>query len=201
MRLVVVAGKCGSGKTTLIKNAAKGNRFTFIGSNHKSAEELKDAATIVDSYPLKSPCARVRQYTYRVELHSKDDVPIIVSEPPSGCLEQSSPMLNPMYVNQKDTYTIGPLITAVDGRGIVDNILIPRFTEGLRMHNMIEESDVIAVTFSDYLSEGDREAAEKKIRDINDTCEIVFCTKDGEGSERISELIFGDAQYTRPLYY
>ena len=201
MRLIVVGGKCGSGKTTLIRNSAKGERFTFIGSNRHSADEMSDTATIVDSYPLKSPCARVRQYTYRVELHSKDDVPIIVSEPPSGCLEQSSPMLNPIYATQKDKYSIGPLITAVDGRSIVNNIIIPRFTEGLRMHNMIEESDVIAVTFSDHLSEEDRKTAEKSIREINDMCEIVFCTKDGEGSDRMSELIFGDAEYTRPLYY
>ena len=201
MRLVVVAGKCGSGKTTLVKNSAKGNRFTFIGSNRHSAEEMEGTAVIVDSYPLKSPCARVRQYSYRVELHSKDDVPIIISEPPSGCLEQSSPMLNPIYANQRDVYSIGPLITAVDGRGIVSEILVPRFTEGLRMHNMIEESDVIAVTFSDLLSDEERGKAERIIRDINDTCEIVFCTMDGEGSDRISELIFGDSEYTRPLYY
>ena len=199
--MIVVAGICGSGKTTVIRNSAKGNRFTFIGNNEHSAEEMKDCASIVDSYPFKSPCARVRQYSYHVEMHTSDDVPVIVSEPPGNCLEQSSPMLNPIYATQRDIYSIGPLITVVDGRRIVSDPITKRTTDGLRMYNMIEESDVIAVTFSDCLSDEDRRAAKGSIRKINDECEIVFCSMNGEGSDRISELIFGNAQYTRPLYY
>ena len=88
----------------------------------------------------------------------------------------------------------------MDGRIPANGEISKRSTEGLRIYRMVEESDVIALTFSDFLSENDRKAAETNIRKVNDECEIIFCSP-SDGYSRITELIFGDAKYTRPLYY
>ena len=200
MRIAVIAGLQHSGKTTLAKSVCRGRDITYIANNPQSEEMMKDCVKIVDHYPYKSPCARVRQFSYRVELHENDDVSMIVSEPPGSCVEQSSPMLNPIYATQRDRFSIAPLITVLDGRIPANRAISNRSTEGLRIFRMIEESDVLALTFSDFLSDGDRRSAEQCIREINDTCEIVFCSPK-EGYGRIAEILFGDSSYARPLYY
>lgn len=199
MRIAVIAGLPGSGKTTVGKAACAGRKVTYIANNPRSEDAVRDVVTVADHYPYKSPCARVRQFSYRIELHASDDVPIIVSEPPGNCLEQSSPMLNPIYAADRSC-DIAPLITVLDGRIPANGAISKRNTDGLRVYRMVEESDVLALTFSDHLSQSDRALAVDNLREINEDCEIVFCSP-SDGYARISELIFGDAKYSRPLYY
>ncbi len=198
MRLSVVAGRCGSGKTTVIRECGRGKSFTFIANNPESAEMLRGIASEVDSYPFKSPCARVRQYSFRIDMHSDDPVPIIVSEPPGGCTEQSSPLLNPIYANGRDRYGIGALITVVDGTAF-PMPFSKRTSEGLRTFNMVFESDAVCVTHADMMEDSMRNAVSEAIRAINDECEIVFFSPGGEGVGRMTELIFGGSEYGRPL--
>ena len=197
MRLVCVAGIPGSGKTSVIRSSSQGKRFAFIANSPESMEQMRDVAEKVDFYPFKTPCARIRQFSYRVDLNRFDDIPVMVSEPPGGCLEQSSPMLNLIYATQPGSYELGPLITVIDGRTIT-NPISKRTTEGLRMFRMVDESDVVCVTFSDSLDDDARKSITEAVGSINDSCEVVFFSP-SEGSGRMSELIFGDARYSRPL--
>ncbi len=190
IRIAVVAGLPGSGKTTVIKSSCKGLNFTFIGNNAESADEISEIAEHVDFYPMKSPCARVRQFEYRTEQNSSENVNLIVSEPPGNCMEISSPMLNPFYVFKKESYEIGPLITVIDGRSLLKTGVSRKDTNGLRYRSMINESDAIVITFS-----GD-EKTDEMIRSVNPDAEILRFPED---TERIGELIGGDAHYSRAL--
>ncbi len=190
IRIAVVAGLPGSGKTTVIKSSCKGLNFTFIGNNAESADEISEIAGHVDFYPMKSPCARVRQFEYRTEQNSSENVNLIVSEPPGNCMEISSPMLNPFYVFKKESYEIGPLITVIDGRSLLKTGVSRKDTNGLRYRSMINESDAIVITFS-----GD-EKTDEMIRSVNPDAEILRFPED---TERIGELIGGDAHYSRAL--
>lgn len=190
IRTVVVAGLPGSGKTSVIESSCKNLKFTFIGNNAESSEKMSSVAEHVDHYPMKSPCARVRQFEYRVELNSNGDVNLIISEPPGNCMEISSPMLNPFYVFRKDSYEIGPLITVIDGNSLLKTGVSRKNTNSLRYRSMINESDVIVITFSED------EKITEMIRDINTDAEILHFPKD---TERIGELIGGDSHYSRAL--
>ena len=105
-------------------------------------------------------------------------------------MEISSPMLNPFYVFRKDSYEIGPLITVIDGNSLLKTGVSRKDTNGLRYRSMINESDVIVITFSED------EKITEMIRDINTDAEILHFPKD---TERIGELIGGDARYSRAL--
>ena len=189
----------GSGKTTVVRLAGRGRRFAFIANNEGSASSLEGVAAVTDFYPLKSPCARIRQFLYRADMHLNDDVPVIVSEPPGNCMETSAPMLNPIFASRKGDYTVGALITVIDG----SRLTVPisrRSTDGLRLHNMVFESDCVCVTRSDQLDEDVRSSISDAIKGINDTCSIVFFSESGEGISEMSEKIFGDSVYSRPLF-
>ena len=197
MRIVHFAGFYKCGKTEIIKRVCEGKKADFIANNEPSADELKDVCKKVDSFPLRSPCARIRQYSYRIDMMKEHSPDIIITEPPGNCMEVSAPMLNQIFVNDKNT-EIGPLITVVDGRKIVSGIS-KRDSEGLRIYNMIDESDVVAVSFSDMLSGDDRKSIIGIVSEINPDAKLVFSEPDSDLSE-LKELVFGDAKYTRPLY-
>ena len=196
MRLVHFAGFVGSGKTSVIESICDGS-VDLIANNEQSAEKAKDKCRNVDFFPFKSPCARIRQYAYRVDLMKEKEPSIVITEPPGNCMEVSAPMLNQIFVNDKEV-ELGPLITVMDGRKLCEGVS-KRTSEGLRMFNMIDESDVIVVTFADMIDDTSKKNIVEMISVINEDAEVIFSGPNSDRS-RIRDIVFGDAKYNRPLY-
>ena len=197
MRLIHFAGFQGSGKTDVIRRVCEGRRPDFIANNEASAESMKDVCRHVDFFPFKSPCARIRQYSYRVDLMGQNSPDVLITESPGNCQEVSAPMLNQIYINNKEI-DLGPLITVIDGRSIKDGIS-KRTSEGLRLYNMIDESDAVVVTFSDLLEENEKASIGGHISSINEDAAIIFSEPGSDVSE-LRNVVFGDSKYTRPLF-
>lgn len=196
MRLVHIAGLPKSGKTQIIKRACSNYNFSYIANNFRSVESMMGMCNSLDFFPFKSPCARVKQYQYRVDLIARKNPEIIVTEPPGTCMEVSAPMLNQIYVSEKNRISLGPLITAIDIKKIKDGIS-KRESEELILWNMIDESDVIIVTFCEDFK--NRTYVESTIKNINSDSKILFFSLNSDVSE-IRDLIFGHSTYFRPLY-
>ena len=197
MRIVHFAGICGCGKTEIIRRVCSGRKADFIANNEQSADRLRGVCRNVDSFPFRSPCARIRQYSYRIDMMKEHDPEVIITEPPGNCMEVSAPMLNQIFVSDKKS-EIGPLITVVDGRKIISGIS-KRDSEGLRIFNMIDESDVVVVSFSDMLSDEDMKTVIDIVSDINTDAKVIFSEPESDLSE-LADIVFGDAKYYRPLY-
>ncbi len=200
-RIVLVAGIPGSGKTTVIREATKGHDFAFIANNEQSAEMMRDAGCdIVDVFPYRSPCARVRQFQFRVSnIIERDHPAVVISEPPGNCLEMSSPMMNPLYLLRDKGVELAPLITVIDASDLMEKGMSDESTESFRYRNMINESDVVVLTFSDDIDDDARDKLRKSISSINEDATVIFFSE--EGADELSELMFGDYEYHRPLVY
>ena len=196
MRLIVIAGIPGSGKTTIVKECCKGHDYAFVGNNEESCKLLEDDCKDYDFYPFKSPCARVRQFKYRLDLMEAKHPKVLISEPPGNCMEISSPMLNPIYINDRARIEIGPLMTAIDANKLLEEGLSKRTTEGLRTWNMVDESDVIMLTFSEDISNEVRNNLRSIIAKINPDAKVLFFPDE---KSAITECIFGNMGYYRPL--
>ena len=197
MRIVHFAGFFGCGKTEIIMRVCQGRNADFIANNEPSADRLKEICRNVDSFPFRSPCARIRQYGYRIDKMKEHDPDIVITEPPGNCMEVSAPMLNQLYISDK-TVDLGPLITVVDGRKIVSGIS-KRDSEGLRIFNMVDESDVVVVSFSDMLSDDDEKKIVSLASEINPDAKLIFSDPESDLSE-LADMVFGDAKYRRPLF-
>ena len=196
MRIVHFAGFFKSGKTEIIRRICEGKGADFIANNEPSADMLKGVCRNVDSFPFRSPCARIRQYSYRMDMMREHSPAIVITEPPGNCMEVSAPMLNQIYVEK--SAEVGPLITVIDGRKMTSGIS-KRDSEGLRMYNMIDESDVVVVSFSDMLSDDDRKEIGDIVSEINPDAKLIFSEPEGDLTE-LQDLVFGDAKYNRPLF-
>ena len=203
MRIVHFAGIPGSGKTSIISaSGIVSEDCAIILNNEHSAEVFTGITERMDHFPFKSPCARVRQYRYRIELIEQGPVPrMLITEPPGNCMEVSSPMLNAIYATERDRFDIGPLITVIDGQNILSNRASKRSTDGLRTFNMIDESDVVLVSKSDLIDDADRDVIIGIVESINEDARVIFTsTVTGEGIDSVKDIVLGDSVYSRPLF-
>ena len=202
-RIALVAGIPGSGKTTVIREATNGHDIHFIANNDESAEMMRDAGCdSIDVFPFRSPCARVRQFQARVMNAVNEDHPsIIISEPPGNCLEMSSPMMNQLYLLKDEGIELAPLITVIKAPDLLEKGTSDKSTESFRYRNMINESDVIVLTFSNEIDQRTRDELMESIQSINEGASVIFFSEGEEGADELSKVIFGDDGYRRPLVY
>lgn len=196
MRVCVVAGMPGSGKTAVIRSALESidsKRVAVILNNRESEESIMGSCARTDAFPFRSPCARAKQFAFRVE--AIDDADLVICEPPGACLETSAPMINPLYVSRKDI-VFAPLITVVDGRTLKDGIS-KSTTTGLKTWNMIFESDCVAVSFTDHLDHGDLDSISDTVHGINP--DAVVIPADPDGIAGIARMMTSEGSYRRPL--
>ena len=202
MRLVVVAGMRGSGKTSLIRAASDfiGAEISFIANNPESEDLMRDRCAYTDNFPFKSPCARIRQFRYRYDLMKEKDPQLLICEPPGNCMEESSPMVNPIYVTDRKAVSIGPLITVVRPDDLRKG-LNGKTVEGLRLRNMADESDIIAVSSSEGVSDNERARLACEVGLVNPDADVIFFSvSTGENIRRIAGIMESKGDYTRPLF-
>ncbi|MFA6710095.1 MAG: GTP-binding protein [Candidatus Methanomethylophilaceae archaeon] len=204
-RVVMIAGLSGSGKTRLIRSLLDGidtGRTGVIVNNEKSERELDGLCKVVDSFPIRTPCARPRQYRYRIEkMLDANDLGLIMTEPPGLCSETSAPVLNPIVMFKKDSVTVGPLITVMDYTTIPVKGINKDLTDEFKLFNLIFESDCIVVRKNEHLSEEQKKRVSSEIEKINPDACIVFHSDDEKGMESINKKVFSDEIYSRPLIY
>ena len=202
MRLIHFAGMPGSGKTQIIKSSGVlSSDCAVILNNDGSSSLLDGMCGHIDVFPFKSPCARVRQYQFRIDMIlDKFEPEVIVTEPPGNCMEVSSPMINSLYVSKKDVIDFAPLFSVIDGATILTTGASKRTTDGLRVFNMIDESDVVVVSKSDLLNGDERSRISELVVSLNEDATVVFTSVvTGEGLDIIRNLALGDRKYYRPL--
>jgi len=202
-RIVMIAGLYGSGKTGLIGSLLDGIDTDMIGvivNDQRSEKELKGLCKTIDNFPMKTPCARPRQYRYRIEkMLDENDLSLIITEPPGLCSETSAPVLNPIVMFKKDSITVGPLITVVDYTDIPPEGIDKNITDGLKLFNLIFESDCIIVQKKEDLSEEEKERISSEIEKINPDTDIIFHSDNEKNIESIKRKVFSDERYSRPL--
>ena len=202
-RIVLVAGIPKSGKTTVIRESTIGRKFDFIANNDTSAEMIKaSGCAFTDVFPFKSPCARVRQFQFRVSNVLQMNHPdYIISEPPGNCLEVSSPMMNPFCLMKGEGIELAPLITVIRAPELTEKGASKKNTDSFRNYNFINESDAVVLTFADEIDDDSRVELKELIASINEDAKTIFFSERKEGAKEVSNLIFGECCYNRPLIY
>lgn len=195
MRIVMIAGFPGSGKTTLISRIASSGTGVIV--NNPESLSLVPESVRSAYFPMRSPCARPRQFLHWVEkVHSEWGVDTLIAEPPGMCTETSSRILAAVLALKDERFSVGPLMTVVRGRVLEEDI--ESDTSGsLRMRQQIGESDIVIISAADTV---DRDDARDAVRLLNPDAEILFFSPEtGESVEEIRKAVFSGRTCSRIL--
>jgi G3E family GTPase len=195
MRVVMIAGFPGSGKTTLISRIATPDTGVIV-NNPESASLIPD--NIRKAYfPLRSPCARPRQFLHWIEkVHTEWDVDMLIAEPPGMCTETSSRILTQAIAFSNGRFEIGPLITVVRSNVLEKDITYDN-SENLRVRQQICESDIVVISAAETIN---KDTASDIVRDLNPDVEILFLSSETEESiKKVHAAIFSERVLTRAL--
>jgi G3E family GTPase len=204
VRLIYIAGMEGVGKTSLIVSMLAGRDTSKIGAmanNDLSRKMLSEYCKANDCYPLRTPCARPRQLSFRMwKLVDANNLDIVISEPPGICRETAAPILNRLFAFEREKVDIAPLITVVDGSMLKAGVPSKDTTNELLLFNQIFESDIVVVHKSDLFDEYARSSIASTVSKINSDAETIFTSsRTGDGVATVAEAAFSDRKYQRPL--
>ncbi len=165
MKLILVGGFLGAGKTRLMKEAAhcllkKGFRVGLI-TNDQAASLVDTSFLLHEGFVVKEVhgscfCCDFGGFMNAIEeLRRELNPEVIIAEPVGSCTDLSATLLQPIKELYRETIEISPLSVLIDPKRLKD--LLDKQETGLHqdavyiIQKQLEEADLIVVSKSDLL--------------------------------------------------
>jgi G3E family GTPase len=185
VKLILVGGFLGAGKTTLVAQAAqrlaaRGQRVRLItndqAANLVDTAVLKDTGSSVDEVSGGCFCCRFNDLVgvmERMVAESRPDV--LIGEPVGSCTDLSATVLQPIKEKHRDRFRVAPFSVLVDVKQVrtLDRLRRslressgPRFPESVMYiyQKQLEEADLIVLNKADLLPPGELAELEGSLR-------------------------------------
>ena len=194
MKLIMVGGFLGAGKTTMLARLAKildgqGKRCGLITNDQ--AADLVDTAILsrsgngIQEVSGSCFCCNFPGFEQALSsLKSSEKIDLIIAEPVGSCTDLSATIIQPLKDKYKDEYKLAPFSVLVDPKRLTD--IINGGCSGLHassayiVRKQMEEADMIVINKSDLLSEEDKAELIRRTEDAY-TKAKVYCVSAQEG--------------------
>lgn len=206
IRLVLIGGFLGSGKTTLI------DKLTQIYSENKKkvgvitndqgkylidTEFVRVRGIDVEEVTGSCFCCNFPKFFENVEKLS-ENADYIFAEPVGSCTDLMATIMTPLRTYHSEKVSAAPLIVLVDGAKMIDRSLDAVTLGGYLRHHQVAEAEYIVLTKTDILRPEDVEKFRRELGFINPDAEvIVYSAVTGQGLEEIMEIIDGKDETSR----
>jgi G3E family GTPase len=194
MRIVMVAGFPGSRKTALISRMVSPGTGVIV--NNPESVSLIPEGVRSAYFPMRSPCARPRQFLHWIEkVYNEWGVDTLITEPPGMCTETSSRVLAAVLALRDERFEVGPLITVFKG-GILVKGISSDTSDGLRMRQQISESDIVVISAAEDI---DRDDICGTVHSLNPDADIHFFSETGGSVDEVRTAVYSDRTLSRAL--
>lgn len=206
MRLIMVGGFLGSGKTTLIINLGRkfisefGRRIAIITNDQGNVlVDTKIAEMLGFTYAEVTHgcfCCRFPDFMMRIqEILNKINPDIILAEPVGSCTDLLATVYAPLNKYYKETVDLSPYLVLIDSSTILDynqkfNLVSPREPIGFLLSWQIKEAEILGINKVDLVSNRQIEIVEELVKKINSEAEIIqVSAKTGYNIDKLIEIL------------
>ena len=161
--LLFIAGFLGSGKTTLILQAAKvllarGKRVALL-TNDQSSQLVDTAWAAASGLPVAEItggcfCCRFSDLVTQLDELSRYDPDVIFAEPVGSCTDISATVLQPMKAEHRDRFQLGPLTVLIDPAAAETHTQAPDSLVSYLFQKQIAEADLVCLNKIDLPHSG-----------------------------------------------
>lgn len=215
IKLAVIGGFLGAGKTTIILNLAK----KLIGEGKSIGIVTNDQGRdLVDTNFLKSAgfpvmevaggcfCCNFDEFTNKVNTLAKEQMPdIILAEPVGSCTDLVATIFRPFQLKQANSFSLSPLCVVVDPKR-VRRLMMSEGNAGFQNEinylftKQVEEADVIVINKIDRYDAADIEQVAKFLGEKFKGAVITkVSAKNSENLSGILPVILGEEAQDKPM--
>lgn len=215
IKLAVIGGFLGSGKTTTILGLAK----KLIGSGTKVGIVTNDQGSdLVDTNFLRSAgfpvlevdggcfCCNFEEFVAKLNTLAREELPdIILAEPVGSCTDLVASIFKPMQLKHTEDFTLAPLVVLADPRR-VRRLMTDgerRFQSEINylFRKQLEEADIILLSKADLYSQEELDELKNYLKKTFKGTEVSsISAKEGDGLDSILPVILaGEAEENKTL--
>lgn len=215
MKLAVIGGFLGSGKTTAILDIAK----KLMGSGIKVGIVTNDqGSNLVDTNFLRSAgfpvlevdggcfCCNFDEFVRKLNTLARENLPdIILAEPVGSCTDLVASIFKPMQMKQAGEFALAPLCVLADPRRakrLMDDS-DQRFQSEINylFKKQLEEADIILLNKIDLFAPDEIKTIKNYLQNTFEGAEVLCVSaKEGKGIEKILPVLLGfEAQSNKVL--
>lgn len=210
IKLAVIGGFLGSGKTTTILSIAK----KLIGSGTKVGIVTNDQGSdLVDTNFLRSAgfpvleveggcfCCNFEEFVGKLNTLAREQLPdIILAEPVGSCTDLVASIFKPMQLKHTESFVLSPLIVLADPRR-VRRLMTDgerRFQSEINylFKKQLEEADIILLSKADLYTEAELNELKDYLKKTFKGTEVaIVSAKEGQGLDAVLPVILaGEAE-------
>ncbi len=212
IKLAVIGGFLGAGKTTAILSLAK----KLIGSGLKVGIVTNDQGSdLVDTNFLRSAgfpvlevdggcfCCNFEEFVGKLNTLAREQLPdVILAEPVGSCTDLVASIFKPMQLKHTEQFVLAPLCVLADPRRVkrLKTDGERRFQSEINylFRKQLEEADIILLSKADLYEQAELSELESYLKQTFQGTEVIpVSAKEGSGLESILPVLLGgeaDAQ-------
>lgn len=215
IKLAVIGGFLGAGKTTMILSLAKklldekktvGIVTNDQGSNLVDTNFLKSAGFPVMEVAGGCFCCNFDEFTRKVNTLARENLPdIILAEPVGSCTDLVATIFRPFQLKRANEFSLAPLCVVVDPKR-VRRLMMSEAGSGFQSEinylfaKQVEEADVIIVNRTDQYEQAETERISSYLKERFKGAIVTRASaKSGENVASLLPVLLGTEAADKPL--
>jgi G3E family GTPase len=202
VRMVIIGGFLGAGKTTLITKLAKQLRSSNVNVGlimNDQADALVDTqysrALGLDSCEVSGGCfcCRFPDFMRNAEKLMDTSRPqMVIAEPVGSCTDLLATVVNPLKRIYSERFEVAPLIIMVDTARVLAEGFDRNQLNGYLRHHQVCEAEVLVLSKSDLVTPEQLERVRSAVLEVNPKVRtIVYSSLSEEGFPEIVGVVSG----------
>jgi G3E family GTPase len=202
VRMVIIGGFLGSGKTTIITKIAKELKTSGVNVGlimNDQADALVDSqyseALGLNSCEVAGGCFCCRFPDFMKKTEKLIDVSkpqMMIAEPVGSCTDLLATVINPLKTIYQDKFEVCPLIIMIDTARALSEGFDQGTLSGYLRHHQLDEAEIVVLSKSDLVTMAEVERVRSTVKDINPAVRIiVYSSVTDEGFQDVLGIVKG----------